>query len=58
MDRSGTRGISLKRYRQFFRRTVNEVEFSLIKFKVTRPLDARKKLTVFGKKGKKGRKEK
>lgn len=59
MDGSGTRGISLKRYRQFFRHTMNEVEFfDRIRFQsCARPLGTRKIDSIRNKK-KKGKKRK
>lgn len=59
MDGSGTRGISLKRYRQFFRHTMNEVEFfDRIRFQsCARPLGTRKIDSIQNKK-KKGKKRK
>lgn len=60
MDGSGTRGISLKRYRQFFRHTMNEVEFfDRIRFQsCARPLGTRKIDSIRNKKKKKGKKRK
>lgn len=60
MDGSGTRGISLKRYRQFFRHTMNEVEFfDRIRFQsCARPLGTRKIDSIRNKKKKKERREK
>lgn len=60
MDGSGTRGISLKRYRQFFRHTMNEVEFfDRIRFQsCARPLGTRKIDSIRNKKKRKEEKRK